>query len=49
MTDEQRNPEGDLLLRTLAIPADTNANGDIFGGWIMSQIDIDGKSIKIEK
>ena len=37
-----RNPEGDLLLRTLAMPADTNPNGDIFGGWIMSQMDIGG-------
>ncbi len=33
-------PQGELLLRTLAMPADTNANGDIFGGWIMSQMDI---------
>ena len=31
-----------LLLRTLAMPADTNPNGDIFGGWIMSQMDIAG-------
>ena len=42
MTDVQRDPEGDLLLRTLAMPADTNANGDMFGGWIMSQMDIGG-------
>jgi acyl-CoA thioesterase YciA len=35
-------PDGDLLLRTLAMPADTNPNGDIFGGWIMSQMDIAG-------
>ena len=35
-------PEDQLLLRTLAMPADTNANGDIFGGWIMSQMDIAG-------
>jgi acyl-CoA thioesterase YciA len=40
MTD--REPEGNLLLRTLAMPADTNSNGDIFGGWIMSQMDIGG-------
>ena len=39
---EPREPDGDLLLRTLAMPADTNANGDIFGGWIMSQMDIAG-------
>ncbi|MDF1743821.1 MAG: acyl-CoA thioester hydrolase YciA [Gimesia sp.] len=35
-------PEGKLILRTLAMPADTNANGDVFGGWIMSQMDIAG-------
>lgn len=35
-------PNGELILRTLAMPADTNANGDIFGGWIMSQMDIAG-------
>ena len=42
MTNEAEIPEGELLLRTLAMPADTNANGDIFGGWIMSQMDIAG-------
>jgi len=31
-----------LILRTLAMPADTNPDGDIFGGWIMSQMDIAG-------
>ncbi len=31
-----------MLLRTLAMPADANPNGDIFGGWIMSQMDISG-------
>ena len=30
------------ILRTLAMPADTNPNGDVFGGWIMSQMDIAG-------
>ena len=35
-------PIGNLLLRTLAMPADTNPAGDIFGGWIMSQMDISG-------
>ena len=42
MDDPNREPDGDLLLRTLAMPADTNLNGDIFGGWIMSQMDIGG-------
>ncbi|MDP8033237.1 acyl-CoA thioester hydrolase YciA [Pasteurella atlantica] len=37
-----REPEGKLILRTLAMPSDTNANGDIFGGWIMSQMDMGG-------
>ena len=31
-----------LSTRTLAMPADTNPNGDIFGGWLMSQMDIAG-------
>jgi acyl-CoA thioesterase YciA len=35
-------PGGDLCIRTLAMPADTNANGDIFGGWLLSQMDIGG-------
>lgn len=35
-------PQGNLLLRTQTMPADTNANGDIFGGWVMSQMDIAG-------
>ncbi|WPC73068.1 acyl-CoA thioester hydrolase YciA [Vibrio porteresiae] len=42
MTQEVNSPKGQLLLRTLAMPADTNANGDIFGGWIMSQLDLAG-------
>ena len=32
----------ELVLRTLAMPADTNPNGDIFGGWLLSQMDIAG-------
>jgi acyl-CoA thioesterase YciA len=35
-------PRGELCIRTLAMPADTNANGDIFGGWLLSQMDIGG-------
>src|SRR5436190_5967270 len=34
--------KGSPILRTLAMPADTNPNGDIFGGWIMSQMDMAG-------
>jgi acyl-CoA thioesterase YciA len=39
---DQTGPRGDLCTRTLAMPADTNANGDIFGGWLLSQMDIAG-------
>ena len=39
-SEEEREPSGELLLRTLAMPADTNPNGDIFGGWVLSQMDI---------
>jgi acyl-CoA thioesterase YciA len=35
-------PQGDLALQNLAMPKDTNANGDIFGGWLLSQMDIAG-------
>lgn len=42
MSTTHNVPQGDLVLRTLAMPADTNANGDIFGGWLMSQMDIGG-------
>jgi acyl-CoA thioesterase YciA len=33
-------PRGVLTLQTIAMPADTNANGDIFGGWLMAQMDL---------
>lgn len=35
-----REPRGELTIQTLAMPLDTNANGDIFGGWIVSQMDL---------
>jgi len=35
-------PRGELAIRTLAMPADANPSGDIFGGWVMSQMDIAG-------
>jgi acyl-CoA thioesterase YciA len=38
----EAEPRGELCIRTLAMPADTNANGDIFGGWLLSQMDIGG-------
>lgn len=42
MTNESAAPKGQLVLRTLAMPSDTNPNGNIFGGWIMSQMDLGG-------
>ncbi|HGG9440305.1 TPA: acyl-CoA thioester hydrolase YciA, partial [Neisseria meningitidis] len=38
----RQRPQGELLLRTVAMPRDTNPNQDIFGGWIMSQMDLGG-------
>src|ERR1700736_2327650 len=38
----ETEPCGDLCIRTLAMPADTNQNGDIFGGWLLSQMDVGG-------
>jgi len=37
--------EHDLAIRVMAMPADTNASGDIFGGWLMSQVDIAGSIV----
>jgi acyl-CoA thioesterase YciA len=34
------SPKGELVIRTIAMPKDTNPNGDIFGGWLMSQMDL---------
>jgi len=42
MSEETCEPQGELVLRTSPMPCDTNVNGDIFGGWIMSQMDIAG-------
>lgn len=39
---EPTTPSGDVVIRTIAMPADTNANGDIFGGWLVSQMDLGG-------
>jgi acyl-CoA thioesterase YciA len=37
----------ELVLRVLPMPADSNANGDIFGGWIMAQVDLAGSVLPI--
>ena len=40
MQNSPHQPRGELSLRTVAMPADTNPHGDIFGGWIMSLMDL---------
>jgi acyl-CoA thioesterase YciA len=39
MTEDPK-PKGTLTLRTMAMPADANPAGDIFGGWVMAQMDL---------
>jgi len=41
--------KGELVLRTVAMPADTNTAGDIFGGWVLSQMDLAGGVIASER
>jgi acyl-CoA thioesterase YciA len=41
-------PRGELTVRVAAMPADTNANGDIFGGWVLSQMDSAGGIAAVE-
>ncbi len=42
-------PRGALTVRTIAMPADTNANGDIFGGWVMAYMDQAGGIAGVER
>lgn len=38
-------PQGELAIRIVAMPANTNPNGDIFGGWVVSHMDLAGMSL----
>lgn len=40
--DDTPKPAGELCLQTVAMPADANSSGDIFGGWLVSQMDLAG-------
>lgn len=40
MSTDSIAPRGTLAMQTIAMPKDTNANGDIFGGWLVSQMDL---------
>ncbi|MGQ9424760.1 acyl-CoA thioesterase [Gilvimarinus sp. F26214L] len=46
--DDDPVPTGTLTLQTLAMPADTNSNGDVFGGWLLSQMDLAGSILAHE-
>jgi len=48
MTEPDR-PRGALTVRISAMPADTNANGDIFGGWVLSRMDQAGGIAGVER
>lgn len=45
MSEAKREPQGELAIRALAMPNHTNPNGDIFGGWLVSQMDLAGLSV----
>jgi acyl-CoA thioesterase YciA len=47
--EPEAEPNGTLTIRTLAMPADTNPAGDIFGGWVLSQMDIAGGIAAFER
>ncbi|MBD2857646.1 acyl-CoA thioesterase [Spongiibacter sp. KMU-158] len=42
--DDTPQPSGNLAMQVVAMPADTNADGDIYGGWLMSQMDLAGST-----
>ncbi len=42
-------PAVEPALRTIAMPADTNPNGDIFGGWLLAQMDLAGGSVAVQR
>ena len=44
IVDPNKQPQGELEVRTIAMPADANPDGDIFGGWVLSQMDSAGAS-----
>ena len=49
MADSDTKPRGMLTVRISAMPADTNANGDIFGGWVLSRMDQAGGIAGVER
>lgn len=49
-TDDRKNPPArEPAIRTLAMPADANPSGDIFGGWVLSQMDLAGGAVAAQR
>ena len=46
---DQRLPDSDPVLRVMPMPADANVHGDVFGGWIMAQVDIAGAQPAVKR
>lgn len=46
-SETKAQPQGELVYRTIAMPADANLNGDIFGGWVMSQMDLGASVVAV--
>ena len=49
MNEANETPRGELTVRISAMPGDTNANGDIFGGWVLSRMDQAGGIAAVER
>ncbi len=49
MPQSDQPPGGEPALRVFAMPKDANANGDVFGGWVMSQMDLAGAVPAVER
>ena len=45
----RKRPQGPPLVRVIAMPADANPSGDIFGGWLLSQMDLAGGSLAAQR
>ncbi len=49
MTADNQTPLGEPALRAIAMPADANPSGDIFGGWLLAQMDLAGGTVAAER
>ncbi|WP_119458586.1 acyl-CoA thioesterase [Rhodospirillaceae bacterium SYSU D60014] len=49
MSDSPSPGNREPALRTVAMPADANPNGDIFGGWLMAQMDLAGSVVAVRR